>query len=97
MDFSIKYEDVDGSIRQFQSGIQRLQDVVSQLKNDISDFSGGGFSGQSGEKFNDLIERKIGLVNQLIQAYEGAIGQLQTAKQNAQEADQELQRRVRAI
>jgi WXG100 family type VII secretion target len=97
MDFSIKYEDVDGAIRQFQSGIQRLQDVVSQLKTDISDFNGGGFTGQSADKFNDLIERKIGLVNQLIQAYEGAIGQLQTAKQNAQEADQELQRRVRAI
>jgi WXG100 family type VII secretion target len=97
MDFSIKYEDVDGAIREFRSGIERLNEVVSQLKADIGEFNGGGFTGQSAEKFIDLMERKIGLVNNLIQTYQNAIAQLESAKQKAKEADEDLQRRVRAI
>lgn len=97
MDFSIKYEDVDGAIRQFQSGIQRLEDTVKVLKNDISQFNGGGFQGQSGDKTTDLIDRKIGHLNQLIHTYENAIKMLEQAKQKAQDADEELHKRVSAI
>lgn len=97
MDFGIKYEDVDGAIRQFQSGIQRLDDTVKVLKNDISQFNGGGFQGQSGDKMVDLMERKIGHLNQLIHTYERAIQMLEQAKQKAQEADEELHKRVSAI
>ena len=66
MDFSIKYEDVDGAIRQFRSGIQRLEDSVKVLKNDISQFNGGGFQGQSGDKMTDLIDRKIGRLEEAL-------------------------------
>jgi WXG100 family type VII secretion target len=97
MDFSIKYEDVDGAIRQYNSGIQRLNDLVKTLKNDISNFNGGGFQGQSGDKMEDLLNRKIGHLNQLISTYERAIQMLEQAKQKAQDADEELHKRVSAI
>jgi uncharacterized protein YukE len=97
MDFGIKYEDVDGAIREFRSGIERLEDSISTLKNNISKFNGGGFEGQSADKYIDLTERKIGLLEQLVNTYERAIQMLEQAKAKAREADEELRTRVRAI
>lgn len=97
MDFKIKHSDIDSAISDFRSGIGALEDTIRQLGDGMQQFEGGGFTGQSGDLMNDLLQRKQKLVTDLRETYNSAVRQLQLAKKKSEEADQELKKRMSQI
>jgi WXG100 family type VII secretion target len=97
VNFSMKYTHVDGAINQFKNGINQLNDTLSKLTNIIGQFNGGGFQGRCGDNFENLMKRKMSLINQLISTYEKAIQKLEKAKQEMRKADEDLRKRARQI
>ncbi|MBX3062933.1 MAG: WXG100 family type VII secretion target [Anaerolineae bacterium] len=97
MDFGIKYADVDQSIAQYKEGANIIAILIGLLQENIGNFESDGFTGQSADKYMELMRRKIKLTQDLQNVWNNMSAQLENAKHKAQEADEELNRRIRAI
>ncbi len=94
MDFHINHGDIDSTIGVFRKGIEGLDDVTQNLRNNIEAFKGGGFQGQAADQFIELMERKIALVTDLSAVYQQAISKLQQAQSKAKDSDQKLHKQI---
>jgi uncharacterized protein YukE len=97
MDVGARYSDVDAVIGKYQQGIEALENWTTQIDRILADFDQGGFIGQNGDEFKELLQRKQGLMNDLKNVYENAIQKLNQAKQRMRDAENEIRGNVGRI
>ena len=96
MDFHFGHDSADRAIAAFKDSIEKLEDILRQQRDNINNFQNGGFKGQVADEYIANIRRKMDLIEDLRHVYQQAISKLRKAKSEAENTDDQLQRRLRS-
>jgi hypothetical protein len=76
MDIFVKFANLEQSLGRFKENAAQYMDFVSGLQDIAGSFEGGGFAGECGVIFNDLLQSDMSVISEFSQIFEQAAGLL---------------------
>ena len=94
MDVFLKFANLEESLNRFRENAQQYLDFVSGLNDIASSFEGGGFMGESGSLFNELLQRDMSIIDEFAQIFEQAAGLLGETVSEFQDTDENMKSQI---
>lgn len=94
MDIFLNFPTLEQSLNQFKQNAQTYMECVQNLQQVASMFEEGGFMGECGALFNNLLQRDMGIIQEFADIYEMAAGLLGETVSEFQNTDETMNAQI---
>ncbi len=94
MDVFLKFANLEQSLGQFRESAQQYMDAIAGMQQIMQQFEGGGFQGECGDMFNDLLNRDAGIIQEFADIFEMAAGLLGETVGEFTDGDSDIQSKM---
>jgi uncharacterized protein YukE len=94
MDIFLNFPSLEGSLNQFKQNSQTYSDCFQGIQQIASMFEDGGFMGECGNMFNDLLQRDMGVIQEFADIYNMAAGLLGDTISEFQNTDESMNAQI---
>jgi uncharacterized protein YukE len=94
MDVFVKFGNLEQSLGRFKDNAQQYMDCIAGLQQIAQSFEGGGFMGECGTMFNDLLNRDMSIIQEFADIFEQCASLLGETISEFGNGDSEMQSKM---